>query len=540
MDNPDGDQRRRRRPGGVRPIPPRLRRLAGRHPGAGAQLGADSALVPSPDRFRRHKGPLAGQPRTGHRRLLHRCQSTPAAIRPGRATSSVAWTQARARIAVALVGEADTVRLTEALPLLGQAAELVRREGAALLAGRSSRGPGAGQRRRSLHEGARALRPAFGTTQIGDTAILEQQTPELADDLSATILNITDNAIRRLRRPDGYRALAAYISDTIIGRNLAGALKEPWHLIGIEGDPPSFEELRLALEDTRDVVSELANNDADIDKIRQAARSGKPSGALQRGAKSCRAADERRQQKRLKRVQSACRATGRHAIVFDYDRGWSPVREYRISVTLDSLVQWHEAVDELTTALRPDQEAGETYLFVPLRNSQPIPGMAFSLINNLWPTPNPSGLDKLPEAHATRLIGIFNQAVFALQELSGIHDLPEEQQAHNKVQDAIEASSSKLGGAVEQLMGMSDDRAVDALLSGIGYFCARVQAEQDGTSLELSIAAQCARALHTEEQTNESAWIYMAQCLASEWDAGAPLCDVEQLIELVDLEAESE
>ena len=49
------------------------------------------------------------------------------------AASSVAWTQARIRAAVALIGEADTVRLTEALPLLGQATDLVQRAGAALL-----------------------------------------------------------------------------------------------------------------------------------------------------------------------------------------------------------------------------------------------------------------------------------------------------------------------------------------------------------------------------------------------------------------------
>ncbi len=455
------------------------------------------------------------------------------------AASSVAWAQARVRAAVALVGEADTVRLTEALPLLGQANDLVQRAGAALLTGRSSPGPGLGQQRRLLHECARALRPAL-TTQIGDTAILERRTPDLTDNLSATILNITDSAFLRLQGPDGYRALTAYISDTIIGKNLAGTLREQWRLIGLDGYPPSLEELRSTLDDLRDVVSELANGDADIGKIRQAARSGKPSSALQRGARICRATNERRQQKRLKQIQSTCYNTGLQARVFDYDRGWTAVREYRVSVTLDSLVEWHEAVHKLMVALRQDQRADETLLFVPLRNTRPVPGMAFSLINDLWPTPNPSGLDKLPEAHAGRLTGIFNQAVFALQGLSGVNDLPEEQRAHDRIQDAIQAFSSNLETAGEQLTSMSGDRVADALLSGIGYFCARVQAELDVTSPEPSLAAQCVRPLLTGEDTNESAWISVAQCLASEWDAGTHLCEVEQLIELVDLEAESE
>ena len=454
------------------------------------------------------------------------------------AASSVAWTQARIRAAVALIGEADTVRLTEALPLLGQATDLVQRAGAALLTGRSSPGPGLERQRRSLHESARALRPGLGKTGIGDTAVLEQRTPELADDLSATVLNITDNAILRLHSPDSYRALAAYISVTIIGKNLDGALKEPWRIIGIEGHPPSLDELRSVLEDIRDVVSELARSDVSVDRIRLAARSGEPSRALQRGARVCRSANERRHQKRIKQIQSTCANTGLQASVFDYDSGWISVREYRISAVLGSLTEWDETVQELTAALRQDQKADETFLFVPLRNTRPVPALAFSLVNSLWPAPNPSGLDRLPEAHTSKITDIFNQAILALQGLSGVSNLPDELRIHDAIDATIEAFSSDLEEAAEQLMSMSDDRVADALLSGIGYLCSRVQAELDGTSSEPSIAAQCARALLTEEHTNESAWIYVAQCLASEWDAGTPVCDIEQLLELVDLEAE--
>lgn len=456
------------------------------------------------------------------------------------AASRVAWTQARIRVAIALVGAADTIRLTEALPLLGQTNDLVQRAGAALLTGRSSPGPVLGQQSRSLQENARALRPALGKTEIGDTAILELQTPELADDLSATVLNLVDNAIPRLHSPAGYQSLTAYISKTILGKNLDGALKEPWHLIGIEGHPSSLDELRSSLEDIRDVISELAYNGAIVDRIRRAARSGEPSRALQRGARVCRAANKRRDQKRLKQIQSICNKTGFQTTVFDYDRGWVSVREYRISVTLSSLTEWHETVHMLAAALHQDQRADEIFLFVPLRNARPVSAMAFSLVKNLWSTPNPSGLDRLPEAHTGKLTGIFNQAVFALQGLSGVSVLPDELRHHDTIDSAIEAFSSDLEEAVEQLMSMSDDRVVDALLSGIGALCVMVQAELDGTSSEPSVAAQSVRALLTEEHTNESLWIYLAQCLAAEWDAGAALCDIEQLIDLVDLEAESE
>ena len=66
--------------------------------------------------------------------------------------------------------------------------------------------------------------------------------------------------------------------------------------------------------------------------------------------------------------------------------------------------------------------------------------------------------------------------------------------------------SSDLEEATEQLMNMSGDRVIDALLSGIRCLCARVQAELDGTSSEPEVAAQCVRPLLTEEHTNESMW----------------------------------
>ena len=227
------------------------------------------------------------------------------------AASSVAWTQARIRSAAALVGAADTVRLTEALPLLGQASDLVQRASAALLTGRSSPGPGLGQQLRSLHENARALRPALSKTGFGDTAILELQTPELVDDLSATVLNITGNAILRLQSPPASTSVSRCTSQTrSLARTSMAPLKEPWRLIGIEGYPPSLDQLGSTLEDIRDVISELAHDGASVDRIRQAARSGQPSGALHRGARACRFAKERRHRKRIKQVQSTCAKHG--------------------------------------------------------------------------------------------------------------------------------------------------------------------------------------------------------------------------------------
>ena len=214
------------------------------------------------------------------------------------ATSRLAWNQARMNIARARLTERDTDRLAKALPLLESAAEAALQVGTALVTGRRP-SPGLDQKIATLHEHGRNLRPSPDQATAGDAAILETRTLKMADDLSALVLDITGNVIPRLLKGrDGYRALATYISDTVIGRRLNGAISESWRLVGVEGCPPSPEALRSSLEDLLAVVGELARNDADTGKIRRSALAGTEAGALQRAAETCRKAEERRRRTR--------------------------------------------------------------------------------------------------------------------------------------------------------------------------------------------------------------------------------------------------
>ena len=179
-------------------------------------------------------------------------------------------------------------------------------------------------------------------------------------------------------------------------------ISEPWQLVGIDGHPPSLDDLRTALEDLGAVVDELADNGADTERIRRSALAGTSTQALRRAAETCRRAKKRRQQKRRQEVQAVCRATGLRANVFDSAHGLATV-EYRVSVELDSLFEWHGAVQKLEAALHSNQRADETYLFVPLRHNRPVPGQAMKLIFSLWSDPNPDGLDKLPDPHSSEL-----------------------------------------------------------------------------------------------------------------------------------------
>ena len=443
-----------------------------------------------------------------------------------RAAPTVEWSRERTRSAAALIGTTDTARLSQALPLLDEAAELVREWGTALVV--TGRPPGGDfpQRLAALHESGRSILPRLCDTRSGDAVILRQTTSDLTDDLSATITSIVGNVIPRLGQPGQYRALAAYIAETVIDKHIAGATREPWRLIGIDGHPTALDTLRSVLEDLYAVVDELANDDADPTKIRNSARSGQSQTALNRAAKTCRRTNQRRHEKRRKQIQAACKAAEPRARVFDSAHR-TALSEYRVCVELDSLFGWHEAVDSLHTALRADQLAGETYLLVPLRHGKPIPALAMTLINNLWPAPDPDGLDSLPPARPKELADMFDKAHFALEALSGISELPDAQQAHDRVQALQENLASDLGTAHESLNGLPDDPVTAEILAIILSLVVRVQSELDHTSTEPSFAAQMA-AIFAEEVTDEFTLIHCGRCIAYEWDIN-PSTAIEQL-----------
>ena len=443
-----------------------------------------------------------------------------------RTAPAVEWSRERTRSAAALMGTTDTARLSQAFPLLDEAAELVREWGTALVVtGRPPSGDFP-QRLAALHDSGRSILPRLCDTRSGDDIILRHTTPDLTDDLSATITDIAGNVIPRLRRRGQYRALAAYIAETVIDKHIAGATSEPWRLIGIGGHPTALDTLRFVLEDLYAVVNELANADADLTKIRNSARSGQSQTALNRAAMTCRRADQRRYEKRRKQVETTCKAAEPRARVFDSAHR-TALSEYRVCVELDSLFGWYEAVETLHTALRADQRARETYLLVPLRQGKPIPALAMTLINDLWPTPDPDGLDSLPPARPKELADMFDKAHVALEALSGISELPGAQQAHAQVRALKKNLVSDLKTAHESFSGLPDDPVTAAILTIIEGLADRVQSELDHTSTEPSFAAQMA-AIFAEEVTDEFTLILYGRCLAYEWDIN-PSTAIEQL-----------
>ena len=445
-----------------------------------------------------------------------------------RATPGAAWIQARTRIAVSLVADADTERLAAARPLLDEAADLARRVATATVTEKPVT-PRLDRRLQALHEKGRNLRPPYGRSRIGDTAILEQAPPQLTNHLYDLIVAITGNVIRRFRtQPAEYRELAAYIAETVIGKNLNGAMNEPWQLVGIDGHPPSLDHLIATLEDIGAVAYELANNSADPMTIRKRALEGSSTRALRRAADACREAKSHRQQERREEIRDVCQATGLRAHVFDSTHTSVTMIEHRVSVDVDSLFDWFAAVETLEAALGANQRPTETYVLVPLRHDRPVPGLARRLNGRLLPEPNPKGLEKLLEPHSSTLTDAFDQATDALQALSGVCCLPSEQRTHVKIEDVAEEFVSRLAAACEQIRALPDDPVTELLLTIVEGLAARVQAENAGTSTEPNFAAQTTP-LGDDETTDDMQTIIAARCFSLEWDID-PRAAVELLL----------
>ena len=437
-----------------------------------------------------------------------------------RATSDIAWNQTSLNIACSQLGESDTARLSKALPVLETAAKLTREICTEFALGKLIGKERFGPELAELHEAGGTLRPPFGKFRIGGTAILETtdvDTMVLADSLCELATALSGNVFQRLADRNKYPALAAYIAYTVIAKQLADAADEPWRLVGLDGPPQCLEALRQDLDQLQAIVSELGHPDAQPQKVLNSAQAGTQVRALQRAADTCRTAGKRRLQERRDAIQQTCQDTGLQARVFDSAQTGG-LSEYRISVELDSLLNWPQAAHTLGTALTQHQATGETFLLVPLRHNRPVPATAMRLNSGLHPAPHPPGTDKLPDPHPDGLAAAFDKAQTALVTMSAIRCLPEAQRQHEKI-DAIEESLDAEGeAAYETLIEQPDNPATDLLIETLGALAHRVQAEDSGTATEPNLAAQIATAIATGEINDDFELVATARFLALEWE----------------------
>ena len=439
---------------------------------------------------------------------------------------SVSWNQARMRAAITLLGATDTERLSAALPLLDETVRVAREAGLALVLGKASGVDFThlGQTVSDLHERARSLRPALGAVAIGDTPIGEEASVPMGDDLSALVTDLTGNILARLSERETYRALEAYIAETTIGRHLDGAMRSPWHLLGLAGHPQSLDDLQEVLTDLHAVVHEMSVEGADLAKVGRNARSGGRDGALGRAAMTCRRSEQRRQRDRRVELQRTCRATESRASVLAPLRGTLPgaTREWAIAVELASLLDWPETLASLSSVLSAAQPLGESYVLVPLRQGRPVPSLAVKQISTPLPA---SQIDEwasqLAEPHGSPLADSFTDAQTALQILSGLSELPPSQQEHPQVQQVVGQASEDFARARGELLGYPTDALTRELLLVVDALAASVEAQlssESSESSDLSFAQQIAAALVQGSTNSAFDTVVGAQYLALEWD----------------------
>jgi hypothetical protein len=444
-------------------------------------------------------------------------------------TAGVAWNQTRSRAVLTLLGETDTVRLAEALPLLEEASVLAHEFGTALVTGKFMvSADELGTRLAELHERGRSLKPPLGAVELGDTEISEQATVLMSDDVSGLLTDLTGNIFRRLSQSEEYPGLAAYLSETVISVHLDGTIRQPWALIGIDGHPPCLDQLRSTLLDLQAVVRELAHEDVDAARIGRSARAGARAQALRRAADTCRLTTRRRRQSRREALERHLRASGLRATVFtDQDDTVGLTTEIAVGLELGSLFEWPDALSQLVTVLEPDRPLEETYFLIPLRQGRPVPSVCAKLISSALSSP---GLDEwedlLPEAHPVHLTNQVDDAQEALQTLSGISHLDEAQRSHASVLALIDRSWTAFATARDGLAKSEGCSVVEAVIEYLDVIASNVEHELEGTSTKATFAEEIARGA-IQGDTDEMRVLMAARYLALEWDI-----DTEGALEL--------
>ena len=432
--------------------------------------------------------------------------------------ADLAWNQVRLRAAHTLLGVGDTTRLAQALPLLERAADLTLRFGNALVAHRRSELPKLASKILELQEESRALHPPLRSAQLSDALIPGDASPIETDSLSELITALTGNVIPRLLKADEYRALAVYIRETVIDKYLQDARGEPWRLIGVSEAPGCLGVLQSTLRNLSAVITELAAVDADPARILTSARSGAARRALERAAETCRKTERRRNQARDGALRSTLQETGLAATVHHVDRERTLSVEYLVSVEVASLLEWPAAEANLETALGLDQHEFETFVCVPFRDGRPVPSLAVKLVTNMCSFPLDKHLELLPQPHPSTLADQFDRCHHALQVLSGISQLSDEQQTHEIISAIADSAISEFETAFEQLGEHANDPLVSQLLQMLAEITIRVRSELDGTNTEPYLAEQIFNGFQQGDGTDEFATLLLARYLALEWD----------------------
>lgn len=435
-------------------------------------------------------------------------------------THRLAWNQVRVRAGLTLLGEPDTTRLASALPLLSELSELTFEIATEFAIGKlDSRFARLATKTSRLHKKAVKLKPPIGVIEFEVAMSNDQPPAPITDNLARLILDLTGNVFPRLRSPDEYGRVAGFISETVIKVHLEGAKNEPWGLLGIDDHPECLDRLNGHLNELYVVAKEFATEATAAARIAKTASAGARNFALRRASESCSKRIRRRGQKRLIEIRRLCRKAGITAKVYHRDQVRPIVREIAIAVELKSLSTWPEIAHQLGELLTANRPNDESYFLVPIRAGQSVPRFAMQLIYTLLASPGLGEWQATLAAPAPEnLAAAFQEAHTALQVISGIAALSDDQRAHERVDHALSKSQNRLQRSRHEISEFPGDPVVNELQGIVDDLAERVSAELAGESEALNFAERFAAGLLQIEQTDEFLVIVFAQLIAQEWD----------------------
>ncbi len=435
------------------------------------------------------------------------------------------WNQARIREAHALLGDTDTNRLDKARLLLKETANLTRQVTTRFLAGGSSHRDREAMQHRidELRAKGRGLKPPLGSAATTSVHRRDPANPDqsalVVDDLSSLITDLTDSVFPRLRNPAQYPQLAGYISKTVLDRHLKGAIEEPWSVLGMDRHPETLDSLADTLNDLYFIIKHMARQGSDAPNVFQRIRSGTRREALRRAARIGKQQETLHVQTRNHTLAGLCETTGYQTKVMYRSQQRAPLSDFAVHVELDAIIDWPDALLKLGETLSLQRPTDETYLLVPCRLGRPVPRLAKKLGMFLLPSPGlPEWISPSLQPWPSDVADIFDEAQRALQTISGLFHLPEEQQAHPLILQAMKQAETQFLAAQQKLSDLPPEPVIDFLVDLVQLLAYQVQAEVDGTHTGPTFAEQIAAGAFQVRETEEWNYINGALYMALEWE----------------------
>ena len=441
--------------------------------------------------------------------LLRRYDHGPAAID---------WNRRRFQVVQSQFGVSETERLGELARLLDETAALCGDYGSALVrtSGRFVASQRLNERRLSVDTMARLIPPPFGSDPFE-----EPLKKWLDGDLSAFVTNITDKSLPRLREPEQWNALSAWLNNTVLDRDIERCRALEWRLIGLLAPPDALTEIANTLNDIDAVLRELVADPRSGRAIQNAARRGLRKNALARGAEAARRMSRERTEQRREKTEAELRSAVDGVVVYwpEGDQHPDGAANFAVGVPLDSLVEWNAALDLLAGKVEALRQPGEIPLFVPVLRGKTVWKLAMQLVQQLWPVTEPGEFRQLfPNPIEEQMTEPVSRCSSALRDLSGLSVLAVSGEIDTRLIPVVERARQDFDTGSGTILELGDDSVIATISEWLLEVAEQVNAEWDG-DIEPGSHASNIWSGATGNPTEDSLAFDVIVALCLEWDA---------------------